>query len=569
MSMEVADRQPVSQAAQEFKQQIAELRRLAQTTSSAAEAREIISRIAQISRKFRIQNAIGSSRSPVDLAQEIDPNYVSRPHLEFLNQKIVSAVREVERGHNQQLAVSMPPRAGKSTMTSLHSPLWILQRHPEWSVVMTSYDGALTGAWAREIRRVIEDRPNLGVALKRDGGAGGYWETIEGGGMYTTGIGGALTGRGAKVMIIDDPIADFVSAHSPRIRQNLWNWWLSVAQTRLEPPYLVLTVMTRWHEDDFVGRLLSTEYEGRPDDWTQIVLPAIADNSDDILGRREGDPLYTPLLEETREQAIRRWDDVKSAVGTYTWSGMYQQRPAPQQGAIFDMSWWRYWTVDPSKATADGQVRYMGQGSFGPGQWVDSWDCTFKGASDSGDFVVGQRWVRQQADCFLIAQKRERWTFTQTIDQMKEWAKVDNPMQSPYGQHVHQRLVENTANGPAILDVLQRTIDGLKAVNPHASKEARARSVTPGIESGNVYLPHPTDPGNEWVQDLLSELRNFPFDAHDDQVDALTQALAFLRGVGTGQVTVPGANPKNPKLTRIPSSINRTVSNPLVNRPRF
>jgi predicted phage terminase large subunit-like protein len=529
----------------DLRRQVAHLRELAADTESPAEAREVISRIAQLNRRFRTQNASPTSPSPIHLAHQIDPGYQVRPHLQLLNDQIVNAVRDVERGQSRQLAVSMPPRAGKSTMTSNWAPLWLLQRHPEWSVVMTSYDGGLTSTWARNMRHTIEDHPDLGVALKRDGGAGGKWNTVEGGGMYTVGIGGALTGRGARVLIIDDPISDFSAAHSPRIRQNLWNWWLSVAQTRLEPPYLVLVTMTRWHEDDFVGRLLSKDHEGDPADWERVVLPALADSKDDILGREEGEPLFSPLLQEDRNQALDRWADVKRAVGTYTFSAMYQQRPAPQEGAIFNMGWWRYWSSDPSRATPDGQVVYFKPGEMHAAQWVDSWDLTFKGGGTTGDWVVGQRWVKAQANRYLVAQRRGRWTFTQTLAEIQEWAKADNDLASPYGRFVHERLIENTANGPAIMDVLHEKISGLKGINPHASKEARARSVTPEIESGNVYLPHPDDPGNEWVLDLLGELRNFPYDAHDDQVDALTQALAYLRSSGTGGLTVPGRTQDN------------------------
>lgn len=540
----------------EVRQRVAELKALAATVKSEAEAREIISRISSLVRKYRLQNGIGTAPSPIDMAQKVNRDYQVRPHLQLLSDEVLAAVQDVERGHDVKLAVSMPPRAGKSTMTSLYNPLWMLQRHPEWKIVMTSYDPGLTTAWAREIRHQIEDRPEIGVALKRDGGAGGRWQTQEGGGMYSVGIGGALTGRGARVMIIDDPVADFVAAHSPRIRQNIWNWWLSVAQTRLEPPSLVIVVMTRWHEDDFVGRLLSSEHEGDPKEWRQIVLPAIADTANDALGREEGQPLYSPLLVEDEVAAIQRWDKVKEAVGTYTFSAMYQQRPAPQAGAIFDTSWWRYWTNDPARATDDGRVVYLEPGGLIHARWIDSWDFAFKGSVGS-DWVVGQRWAKEGANRYLIAQKRDRMTFTQTIKAMEDWSHHDNPSLSPYGHFVHERIIEDKANGPAVIDVLRDSISGIKAVSPNISKEGRARIVTPEIESGNVFLPHPNDPGNEWVQDLMSELRNFPYDAHDDQVDTLTQALGELRDTGWGQVIVPGAakNGQGPRL--VPSTLAR------------
>ncbi|QNJ55895.1 terminase [Microbacterium phage Rasputia] len=535
----------------EFKAKIAHLRKLARQASSEDEARQIISRIARIARAFRVQNGIGVALNPALQALELDRHYRIRPHIQYLADKIAEAVRDVENGKSRRLIISLPPRAGKSTLTSLYTPLWILRRHPEWKIMMASYDGALTTAWARQQRTLIEDRPDLGIALQRDGGAGGKWATLEKGGMFATGVGGAMTGRGAKVMLIDDPIADFVSAHSLRIRDNLWNWWLSVAQTRLEPPSLVIVIMTRWHEDDFVGRLLSKEYEGDPNDWEELVLPAIADRetedgrSLDPLGRTKGQPLYSPLPSldnEDEEAAIKRWDRVKIDVGSYTFSAMYQQRPAPQKGAIFDAGWWRFWTTDPGRATEDGRIKYLDPGGLVGAQWLDSWDTAFKASEDSS-YVVAQRWAKQGPNRYLIHQKRGRWSFTKTLKEMEAWAEPNDHKNSPFGNMVHKRVIEEKANGAAIIDTLREKISGIKAINPRTSKEARARAITPEVESGHVYLPHPLDPGNEWVTDLLSELRNFPHDTNDDQVDSLTQALEEYRDPGVGGLTVPGRAP--------------------------
>lgn len=551
----------------DFKQQVLVLRELVDKASSEEEMQVLISRIAQISRKYRIQNGIGIAADPVLQAQEIDRTYRTRPHLEYLSERITKAVRDVERGQNRQLVVSMPPRSGKSTMLSLYTPLWLLRRHPEWKLITASYDAGLTVNWARQVRKYIERHPSLGIALERDGGKGHIWSTIEGGGIFATSVRGPLTGRGARVLIIDDPVKDFVESHSPTMRQTLWDWWLSVAQTRLEPPYLVLVVMTRWHEDDFVGRLLSHEYEGDPRAWEQIVLPALAEEGD-VLGRMEGAPLISPILQETTTQALERWDDVRRAVGTYTFSAMYQQRPAPAKGAIFDAGWWRYWTTDPLKATEDGRVVYLDPGTLTGGQWLDSWDASFKSSGNSGaGWVVGQRWVRYQANRYLIAQLRGRWSFVQTIAKMDQWSGDEDRNLNPYGSMVHTRLIEERANGAAIIDTLREKISGIKPVNPTTSKEARARAITPEVESGNVFLPHPSDPGNEWVADLLSELRNFPYDAADDQVDAMTQALSALRTSGKGRVTVPNAHRPGRRGTwQVSQDIARAALNDLHRR---
>jgi len=515
------------------------LRAAAASAQTEEEVRVLTSRIASITRQYRIQHGIGIPVRPDLQALDLDSGFVARPHLKFLGGRIANAVRNVERGHNQHVCISMPPRSGKTTLTSIHSPLWMLRRHPEWKVVLSSHDGDLTASWAKQIRTTIEDRPDLGVALTADGGAGSKWQTVERGGMFATSTRASLTGRGARVLIIDDPVKDFVEAHSLAMRQNLWDWWLSVALTRLEPPYLVLVVMTRWHEDDFIGRLLSSEYEGDPRQWEKISLPAIAE-SDDILKRAEGEPLMSPILTESRGQALDRWEDVRRSVGTYTFSAMYQQRPAPAKGAIFDSGWWRFWTMNPDLTTDDGRVVYLDPSSLTGGTWLDSWDCAFKSTHpDTGGWVVGQRWVRQAANRYLISQQRGRWSFTQTITAMKQWAITNDPARSRCGHLVHKRVIEEAANGAAVIDTLKNDISGLTPITASIGKVARARIVTPEIESGNVYLPHPSDPGNEWVTDLLSELRNFPNDTADDQVDALTQGLLGLRDGGKGGISNP------------------------------
>jgi predicted phage terminase large subunit-like protein len=552
---------------EDFTTILGNLRELADSATTEAEVREVTSRIAHITRAYRIAHGIGIPRNPVTQAMELDGGFRSRPHLSHLSGRVVAAVRDVERGKNRKLAISMPPRAGKSLLLSQYVPLWLLRRHPEWKIVLASYDGGLTTGWSRNTRRLIEDHPGLGIALQPDGGAGSRWETIEHGGMYATSVRGALTGRGARVLIIDDPVRDFVEAHSVVIRQNLWDWWLSVAQTRLEPPYLVIVVMTRWHEDDFIGRLFSHDYEGDPRTWERISLPALADTEEDALKRTDGEPLISPLLDETPSEAVERWEEIRRAVGTYVFSAMYQQRPAPARGAIFDSGWWRFWTMDASRETEDGRVVYADPSSWLNEKWLDSWDCSFKSTHpDTGGWVVGQRWCRKGPNRYLVAQARGRWSFTQTIAAMETWANPDDPVSSPCGNLVHERLIEDRANGSAIIDVLKERISGLKPINPTVSKEARARAVTPECESGNVFLPHPGDPGNEWVTDLLSELRNFPHDAYDDQVDALTQGLSGLRTVGRGQISVPGRMSMNRPQWQVSRDVGRAALSDLARR---
>lgn len=400
-----------------------------------------------------------------------------------------------------------------SQMSSVYLPVWMLRGHPDWRLGLISHSPDLAVGWGRQVRRIIERHgPSLGLKIAEDAGAAAQWQTSAGGGIVSRSAPGqSVTGLGFKVLILDDVTKDFATAHSAAHREILWDWWRANSRTRLEPPSLVVVIGTRWHEDDFIGRLLSPEYDGRPADWEVISFPAIAEH-DDLLGRQPGQPLYSPLLEETEEQAIARWDDIRASVGSYAWASLYQQRPAPAQGKIFNTEWWRYWTTDPGRADGDRVVQLNPMTDLTHAAWLDSWDMAFK-ATTASDYVVGQRWARTGARRYLIAQQRGRWTFTQTLDRMRRWGDGAGP----YGHLVHRRLVEDKANGTAILDTLRDQISGLIPVNPGESKEARARAVTPEVEAGNVFLPHPGDPGNDWVSDLLAELRDFNSGAHDDQ----------------------------------------------------
>lgn len=484
---------------------------------------------------------------PLGQGAELDENYRSRGHLDYLSRKLGELTADLEAGISRRMVVSMPPRMGKSQLTSIYLPIWLLRKHPDWKIGLISHSPHLATAWGRQVRRVVESHGSeMGLSIARDAGAVSEWETPSGGGVVSRSVGQSVTGLGFKVLLIDDPVKDIATAHSEKARRALWDWWTANASTRLEPPYLVIVTATRWHEDDMIGRLLSDEHEGDPSEWEVISFPAIAEEHD-TLGRAPGEPLISPIVEETAEEAIARWEEVRRTVGEYTWSALYQQRPSPAKGAIFDMDKLRYWTTNPARVTEDGTVRLLGDAdtSNPSGRWLDSWDMAFKD-KESSDYVVGQRWMRLGPNRFLIAQKRGRWAFPRTLEEMRAWLHGGGP----YGSKVHLRLVEDKANGSAIISTIREEVAGVKPISPRDGKVARARAVTPEFESGHVYLPHPADPGNEWVKDLLSEMRNFPNDAHDDQVDALTQALSELRDDGPGILTVPGRSGKTVSRSR-------------------
>lgn len=463
--------------------------------------------------------------SPLDLASHVDPGYVRRDHLTYLSGRLTKAVADVEAGQSRYLLVSMPPRTGKSHLVSTFFPTWLLHKHPEWEVMLLSHSPDLAAGWGRQVRRMVEGHPELGLTVAHDAGAATDWETTRGGTVLSKSIRQSITGRGAKVMILDDVVKDFADAHSATSREYVWDWWLANSRTRLHPPSLVVVVGTRWHEDDIIGRLRSPEYEGDPGQWEVISLPALADHNPeagerDLLGREPGEPLLSPLIrDENPVEALERWADIRRAVGTYAWSALFQGSPSPAAGAIFERDWWQFWRPGDLPEHFD--------------RVLTSWDCAFKG-TDTSDYVVGQLWGVHGAKRYLLKQVRGRWSFTETLPQMRAFISEATDL-APQG--VHEHIVEDKANGTAVIDVLKDEIPGMVPVNPTNSKEARARAVTPDVESGSVVLPALA----EWLPDFVSEHTAFPNGAHDDQVDCLTQALSRLRSAGSVVALVPSA----------------------------
>jgi predicted phage terminase large subunit-like protein len=285
------------------------------------------------------------------------------------------------------------------------------------------------------------------------------------------------------------------------MREKVWEWYQSTLYTRLTPDGRIIIVMTRWHEDDLVGRLLKKEAdeirEGthQGERWTVINFPAIAEEND-YLGRKPGEALWPEFgFDEMRLAQI------KSDVGSYVFNALYQQRPSAAEGNMIKRHWWRFYKVDPQDMEFD--------------ELIQSWDCSFKD-SDGSDYVVGQVWGRIGADKYLVDQVRDRMDINDT---MKAITNI-----SQKWPNARLKLIEDKANGPALISMLSRKLGGMVAVKPKESKQARVSIILPDIEGGNVYLPQ----NRPWVQEFIDECSSFPNGAHDDMVDAMSQALNRL-----------------------------------------
>ena len=417
---------------------------------------------------------------------------------------VTDALQDVAEGKLRRLMLFMPPRHGKSMTVSETFASYFIGRHPTSHVIIVSYGDALAMQFGRRNKQLVQQygKELFDISVSSDQSSKVDWELARThGGVTSVGIGGSITGRGASLLIIDDPIKNSEEANSITYRNKVWNEWHNTLRTRLEGKFAaVIVVTTRWHHDDLAGRLLNTEY-GKVEDWRIISLPAIAERND-LLNRDVGQSLAPQLGYDEKWAA-----NTKDAVGSYTWSALYQQHPSEQQGAIFKRKWWHFYDIAPRNFT----------------HIIQSWDMAFKDKKTSS-FVAGQVWaVTDATHIYLLDQVRAHMSFIASLRAVQlltsKWPATQ------YGGI----YVEDKANGPAIISVLKQKIAGLIAVTPQGSKIARAYAVTPMIEAGNVYLPAATTAS--WITEYLAELSAFPTAVHDDQVDTTTQALSQLSNV--------------------------------------
>lgn len=477
--------------------------------------------------------------TPGDLAQHINPTTMQTPALDIIDRELVRLLKEPDG----RLIITMPPQEGKSTRAAGDFPVWALTQDPDLRIVTASYAQSLANRNGRAIRRRVTEHPDLGLTLASDNGAVSDWaigtcptcwagdgHIPDGkhrghtGGVLSVGIGSGLTGRPADLMVIDDPISNREQADSKVYRDRAWDWWTDVASTRLAPGAPVVLILTRWHHDDLAGRLLAAE-DGHL--WRVVNIPAQAVADDDPLGRK-----LEEFMTSARGRTLAQWAAVKVRVGSRTWASLYQGNPTPDEGNLFPAdAWARY--DRPLWIERDDGARIVPEADRDPDvELVQSYDFTFKDTAKS-DYVVGQVWLRRGVDVYLLHQVRRRAGFTESVQMMLD-------VTAMWPQAV-AKLVEDKANGPAILNAVRSRVGGLIPVEPEGSKYARAAAITPFVESRNVHLPDPTKvEGTAWVTELTEEARDFPSAAHDDTVDAMSQAVhrlllvPILDGTGVG-----------------------------------
>ena len=427
--------------------------------------------------------------------QMMQPGFQEPPHVKL----IASKLEAVERGEIKRLIICMPPRSGKSFVASKTFPAWYLGRSPTKFVIHCAYGQELAEDYGRDVRNQLLDPmyseifPD--VRISEDSASIRRFHTTKSGVYFAVGVGSAITGRGAHLLLVDDPIKDAQEADSETARRTVQNWYRQVAYTRLMPGGAIVVISTRWHEDDLVGWLVANDTDS---EWDIVNLPAMAEEGD-ILGREEGAALWPDFF------PIEVLERTKKSIGPRAWGALYQQRPAAEDGNIFKRQWFKLW-----EKPAPPNCEYV----------LQSYDTSYGTKSDAGDFTAIQTWgvFRHEGDfaAILLQAFQERLSYPDLRRKALELHKKHNP---------DLVLIEGKASGHSLISDLRRAgVLNIIPYNPEREKTVRAWAVAPILEAGRVFVPAE----KFWAEDLIRQATAFPHGKYDDQVDCMTQALMRL-----------------------------------------
>lgn len=433
----------------------------------------------------------------LDYVKPTGPNWKRTRLSEFLARKAQEFI-ETDTGHSFDIMiVQCPPQHGKTETLTGSLPSWYIGKYPEKRVILTAYNDEYAEKFLRKNKEKISafgktlfDLP--GASVDR---AGTYELEGKPGAIIARGLRSGITGNPGDLIIIDDPIKDKMEAYSPAFREQLWDAWLGSLRTRLAAKAKVIVIATPWHADDLMSRL-----QQRETNVTLIKLPVEA-GPDDPLGRRPGDALCPEIGKDNDWLADFRQAYINDADGgPAAWAAMYMCNPRIEGGNIVKRDWFRRY--DPRSVEHWGTT-------------LISVDAAFKGGANN-DYVAMTVWSKLGADYYLRHCSNKKLDFPQTLAELR-LIRALHP-------EAFTVLVEDKANGSAIISTLRHEMPGILGVNPKGGKEARVHAVAGVIESGHVYIPQDAP----WAEDYLDQWAGFPAVAHDDMVDSSTQALTHM-----------------------------------------
>lgn len=419
--------------------------------------------------------------------------------------KMARAFERVATGQCKRLIINMPPRHTKSEFASYLLPAWFLGKFPEKKVIQTSHTAELAVGFGRKVRNLVDSDVYKdifpAVGLQADSKAAGRWATNKGGDYFAIGVGGAVTGKGADILIIDDPHSEQEAALSetnPEIYDKTYEWYTSGPRQRLQPGGAIIIVMTRWSKKDLTGQVVKAAAQRSGEEWEVIDFPALLPS---------GRPLWPEFWSRIELEAL------KAELPNAKWQAQYMQQPTSDVSAIIKREWWRIWEED-----------YPPQCEF----LIQSWDTAFLKTQRS-DYSACTTWGvfyhpddtgAEQANIILLNAFKKRMEFPElkqkAFEEYKEW-------------EPDAMIVEAKAAGSPLIFELRAMGIPVQEFTPSKGNDkiARLNAVADLFASGHVWVPN-----TSWAEELVEEVASFPSGEHDDLVDSMSQALLRYRRGG-------------------------------------
>jgi len=434
----------------------------------------------------------------MSFVKSVWPGFVEGRHHKIIAEKF----NKIADGTLKRLIVNMPPRHTKSEFASYLFPAYIMGKNPQTKIIQTSHTAELSQRFGRKTKQLIDSSDYKEVfpetMLQADSKAAGRWDTSAGGEYFAAGVGGAITGRGADLLIIDDPHSE-QDALSSTAMENAYEWYTSGPRQRLQPGGAIVLVMTRWSTIDLTGQLMKAQVEPKADQWEVVEFPAIMDSGKPTWGE------YWKLEE---------LESVKASLAITKWNAQWMQQPTSEEGAILKRDWWKPWDDKDIPA-----LQYI----------IQSYDTAFS-KKETADYSAITTWGIFSPDehrpaLILLDAQRGRWDFPE----LKEVAHKEYNYWEP-----EMVLIEAKSSGMPLSDELRRS--GIPVTNYTPTrgndKTTRVNAVSPMFEAGMIYYPE----GRRFAEEVIEECAAFPFGENDDYVDTVTQALLRFRQSGLIQL---------------------------------
>ena len=486
----------------------AELKALLQRipNMSDAEARDLY---ASVEEHEILKEREEARQSFMTFVKKVWPHFIEGAH----HKRMAAAFERVARGECKRLIINMPPRHTKSEFASYLLPAWFLGNFPEKKIIQTSHTAELAVGFGRKVRNLVDSdvfaETFPGVGLQADSKAAGRWNTNHRGDYFAIGVGGAVTGKGADILIIDDPHSEqeaALAATSPEIYDKVYEWYTSGPRQRLQPGGSIVIVMTRWSQRDLTGQVLKADAQRGGEGWEVIEFPAILPS---------GKPLWPSFWSLAELEALRE------ELPNGKWQAQYQQNPVGNESAIIKRDWWQWWEEDNPP-----ECEYI----------LQAWDTAFE-KNNRADYSAGTTW-----GVFTHHKDNQKYLILlNTYKKRVEFPDLKRDVLREYNEYEPDTLiVEKKASGAPLIYDLRAMGIPVSEYTPSKGQDkfARLNSVSDIIASGKVWVPR-----TRWAEELVDEIASFPSGEHDDLVDSTT--LALMRFRQGGFLRLPSDEPED------------------------